>query len=314
MKIVKAVKPYIFPHQINFKHKPYDAWRELGGNTAFSHYPLRIFHKFAYSFEIPTISHFTSKKEARLRFVQPWSISFDTFPDYLLYEIIPFIWDCWPDNLEHTIKWLQKYNVQTAIFTSSQVAEGMKKRFPSMNILSVTEGIDANSYYSGKELECRDIDFFEYGREIDNVVKYDTPESFTYFHGKKNGKTLLTHPQLYDTLANSKMVACYPKSWTNPESAQGIETLTQRYWECMLSRCIMVGHAPKELVELLGYNPVIALDRSAPNEQLLHIKAHISDFQDLVNKNRNAALKYGDWKYSIQKVMHFLKECGYTLK
>lgn len=311
MKEVVAVEPYIYKQQINFKHKPFDAWKEIGGKTAAPHYPIRVLHKLAFDLDFPTLSSFVSKREARLRFVQPWSISFDTFPDYMFYEIIPLIWDCWPENIEKTIKWLQKHRVRTAIFTSSQVVDIVKERCPSMNVLCITEGIDIDSYKAGKDLKDRKIDFFEYGREIDRVVKYNTPDSFNYFHGKKDGKILLNQQQLYDTLADSKMVAAYPKSWTTPESAQGIETLTQRYWECMLSRCIMVGHAPKELVELLGYNPVIEIDRSDPDEQLLNIKEHISDYQELVNKNRQYALQYGDWKYSMKRIIIFLKECGY---
>ena len=39
---------------------------------------------------------FKCKKEARLRFVSGYSIQFDTFPDYALHEVVPFIWDCRP--------------------------------------------------------------------------------------------------------------------------------------------------------------------------------------------------------------------------
>ena len=49
MKTVKAVKPYIYQGGINFKHKPFDAWREITKDssqyTANSHYPYRIFHR-----------------------------------------------------------------------------------------------------------------------------------------------------------------------------------------------------------------------------------------------------------------------------
>ncbi len=90
MKRVFAVAPY--NHGINFKMQAYDAWVKMGGKTMPSHYPPHLFHGYAFKKEIPTI--WKSKKKAQLRFVEPVSISFDTFPEYAHYEIIPLIWDC----------------------------------------------------------------------------------------------------------------------------------------------------------------------------------------------------------------------------
>lgn len=303
MKFVKAVQPYIYEGKINFKHKPYDAWEKLGGQVAESHYPWRPFHRIVYGNDFPVFAQ--KNNEARLRFVQPYSLTFDTWPDYMFYEIIPFFWDCWPDNFEKVFAWLKRHKIRTAIFTSSQFADMVRVRFPKMNVLAVTEGIDIEPYKMGKKLCERGTDFLQYGREIDSIVRYDFSD-IRYVSGKENGTIVFTQEQLYDAIADARVVAAYPKSWTNPEEAGEIETLTQRYWECMLSRCVMVGHAPKELVELIGYNPVIELDKDNPNGQVHDILEHINDYQGLVDKNRGTALKYGDWKYSIVKVMKWL--------
>ena len=321
MKTVKAVAPYIYEGGINFKHKPYEAWVKLGGQVASAHYPPRWLHGLAFRYELPDwcksvncqFSIVNSHNEARLRFVQPWTIEFDTFPDYALYEVIPFFWDVWPENFEKTFAWLKRHEVKTAIFTSSQVAEMVRAKFPDMNVLAVTEGIDVETYSEGKLLKDREIDFLEYGREIDHIVKYSISDEIKYVRGKKNGKPIFSQQELIENLANSKVVAAYTKKWTNPEQAGEIDTLTQRYWECMLSGCILIGHAPKELVDLIGYNPVIEVDREKPDEQLMNILANITDYQELADKNRTSAIKYGDWKYSMQRVMKFLQEKGYTL-
>lgn len=319
MKTVKAVAPYIYEGGINFKHKPYEAWLKLGGQVASAHYPPRWLHGLAFRYELPTwdgsiVQKFKKfNREARLRFVQPWTIEFDTFPDYALYEVIPFFWDVWPENFEKTFAWLKRHNTKTAIFTSSQVAEMVRARFPEMNVLAVTEGIDVETYSKGKQLKDREIDFLEYGREIDHIVKYSISDKIRYMRGKKEGKPIFSQQELIENLANSKVVAAYTKKWTNPEQAGDIDTLTQRYWECMLSGCIMIGHAPQELVDLIGYNPVIEVDREKPNEQLLDVLSHIDDYQDLADRNRDSAVKYGDWKYSMQKVMNFLQDKGYIL-
>ena len=332
MKTVKAVAPYIYEGGINFKHKPYEAWVKLGGQVASAHYPPRWLHGLAFRCELPSTlkklslsflrscwclgeqarSPFPLRASARLRFVQPWTIEFDTFPDYALYEVIPFFWDVWPENFEKTFAWLKKHNTKTAIFTSSQVAEMVKTKFPVMNVLSVTEGIDVETYSEGKRLKDREIDFLEYGRNIDRAVKYSL-EGLNVVRGQRDGKNLLTSKQLLASLQNAKIVVAYTKKWTDPEQAGDIDTLTQRYWECMLSGCILIGHAPKELVDLIGYNPVIEVDRENPDEQLMNVLANITDYQELADKNRISAIKYGDWKYSMQRVMNFLHEKGYTL-
>ena len=333
MKTIKAVAPYVYPGGINFKHKPYEAWVRLGGQVAPAHYPPRWLHGLVFRCEIPSTlkklsltflrscwcsgeqarSPLSLKDSARLRFVQPWTIEFDTFPDYALYEMIPFIWDVWPENFEKTFAWLKKHEVKTAIFTSSQVAEMVRAKFPDMNVLAVTEGIDVETYSAGKQLKDREIDFLEYGREIDHIVKYSVTDKINYVRGKRNGKPIFSQQELVENLANSKVVAAYTKKWTNPEQAGDIDTLTQRYWECMLSGCVMIGHAPKELIDLVGYNPVIEVDRETPNEQLLNVINKIEDYQDLVDKNREATIRYGDWKYTMQRVMNFLQESEYEI-
>ena len=332
MKTVKAVAPYIYEGGINFKHKPYEAWVKLGGQVAPAHYPPRWLHGLAFRYELPSTlkklslsflrscwcsgeqarSPFPLRASARLRFVQPWTIEFDTFPDYALYEVIPFFWDVWPENFEKTFAWLKRHNTKTAIFTSSQVAEMVRARFPEMNVLAVTEGIDVETYSAGKRLKDREIDFLEYGRNIDRVVKYRF-HGLNVLRGQKNGKNLLTSEQLLKDLQNSKVVAAYTKKWTNPEQAGDIDTLTQRYWECMLSGCLMIGHAPQELVDLIGYSPVIEIDRNYPDDQLTSVLSNIADYQKLTDRNRNSAIKYGDWKYSMQRVMNFLLDKGYNV-
>ena len=50
-----------------------------------------------------------------------------------------------------------------------------------------------------------------------------------------------------------------------------------------------------------------------PNEQLESVLDNIANFQDLVDRNREVAIKYGDWKYSMQRVMIFLQAKGYNI-
>ena len=308
MKIIKAVAPYQHKGSINFKIQAYDAWVSEGGKVDKSHYPWRCFHGLAYKYELPTL--WKSKTEARLRFVEPVSLSFDTFPDDARYEIIPFIWDCWPCYFEKVCAWFKKHNVRTAIFTSSQTAERMRERFPELNIMYCPEGIDTSRYSAGKPLVERCIDLLEYGRGTGLNIEMD---GMKHVRTKKDGKYLYSNEQLVEVMADAKVTIALPRSITEPEKAGDIETLTQRYWENMLSRIVMVGHAPKELVDLIGYNPVIEMNIGHSKEQIMDIVAHIGDYQELVDRNRMVALEMGDWQLRMKEVMNWLRSLGYTI-
>ena len=73
----------------------------------------------------------------------------------------------------------------------------------------------------------------------------------------------------------------------------------------------MLGRAPKELIDLIGYNPVIELACNNQKEQVLQILNNVESYQELVDKNRSTALKMGDWKIRIMKIRTFLENCGY---
>lgn len=309
MKQVVAVAPY--NHGINFKMQVYNAWVKTGGKTMSSHYPPHLFHGYAFNYELPSVWKYN--KKAQLRFVEPVSISFDTFPDYARYEIIPMIWDCWPMYFEKTCQWFIKHNVRTAIFTSSQTADRMKERFPEMNILSITEGIDTSKYKEGKNLNERSIDLLEFGRRNKIVFDVSLPQNYTHLYSKNGEHLFKTEQDLVNGLADSKITVCYPRCDTQPERAGDIETSTQRYWEAMLSRIVIVGRAPKELINLIGYNPVIEIEREQQTEKIVEILDNIGHYQSLVDKSRKTAIDMGGWDLRIKEIQRFLLNKGYII-
>ncbi len=312
MKVV-AVSPYNYRDAFNFKMAPYEAWRRVGGQVMTSHYPWRKLHYFAFRIDLPNL--WRNKRTAQLRFVQPQSIYFDTFPDYTFREIIPMVWDCWPMFFEKTCRWFRRHQVRTAIFTSSQTAERMRQRFPKMNIMTVTEGIATDMFEEGQRLTDRCVALYEIGSVGRGYFRKKYPEEYKRLFTKPVDWGLRTHDDYKRLLQNAQMTVIFPRSITQPEMAQGIETLTQRYWECMLSRILMVGHAPKELTDLVGYNPVIELDMEHDLEQIEGILAEISNpvYQELVDRNRETALKMGSWDIRMKQVMEWLRGLGYEM-
>lgn len=314
-KIVRAVKPYIHPGHLNFKLGPYEAWERIGGEVAEGYYPFRFLHGCAFRMEIPTL--WRNKENAMLMFVEPVSITFDTFPYYATHEIIPFIWDCWPCYYDKIEKWMRKHNVRTAIFTSSHEMEEMRKRLPYINFIHCPEAIDTSIFKDGKELKDRSIDLLEFGRSNEKVINCNkwgaTIPAMNHVCTKVGDKFIYTNEQLHDAMGDAKITLCFPKCMTHPKIAEGIETLTQRYWEAMLSRIVIVGHCPKELEELIGYNPVVEVDFGNPKKQIMEIVSHIEEYQNIVNRNRDTALRMGDWQNRMKELQERLTSYGYKV-
>ena len=231
-------------------------------------------------------------------------------------------WDCWPCYFEKTCEWLRRHQVKIAIFSSRQTAGKMQERFSGknkgwqkINVIWCPEAVDDSVYQKGKLLKDRNIDLLEFGRSNDKVFKADQLESvfdtknysLNHVCTKQNGKFIYTNEQLYDAMGNAKVTIALPRSITQPEIAADIETLTQRYWECMFSRMVMVGHAPQELIDFIGYNPVIELsDKISAEEQIADVIEHIEDYQALVDKNRETAEKLGSWDVRMKWLMEKL--------
>lgn len=310
MKIVKAIQPYTRHNGSNFKFPPYNEWVNNDGKVSRAIYPIRHLHGLAHKIELPSFNILSS--QARLRFAEAFTINFDCWPDYLWCETIPFIWDCWPSMYDRIEKWFYKHNIRTAIFTSSITAEEIRQRCPDVNILHVTEGIDTSVYHAGGSLVRRSIDFLEYGSKQRNL--FEKPlEGINHVNSTSIITKMMTWDDLLNTMSDAKVTLALPRCDIDQEVTGGVETLTQRFWEGMLSRSVLVGRAPKELTDLIGYNPVITLDRQNAEEQIKDIIAHIDDFQSLVDKNREVALTMAPWNIRIKKIMNWLTELGYKI-
>ena len=309
-KIVYSMEPMHYENNSNFKLAPYNAWVEAGGKTVKPHYEWRKLRTLLHVQErfVPK-----SSKKAMLCFAEPPSLDVDTFPWWGHYEIIPVLWDCWPKFWDTTEDWFRRYGVQSAVFTSSQTADEFRRRFPDMKILTITEGIETNMYHGEKLLKERTIDFLQFGRVTRRWGGLNFGEGINAVCSR-NEKTLLhTREDLVNALADSKIVLCVPRCDMQPEIAGGIETLTQRYWECMLSGVVIIGRAPQELIDLIGYDPVVNMDQEHIIEQVKNIVTHISDYQPLVDRNREVAIEKADWCLRIKRVVEWLREKGYEV-
>ena len=224
-------------------------------------------------------------------------------------DIIPVVWDCWPECESALLRFVRRNRVKTIFCTASHTASMVKRAIPSVDAVWLPEGIDISVYPKGPALQERNIDILEMGRKMESVHNVILAHRFKQpvVHLYQTDKLVFPdNESMVAGMQNTKISICYPQSDTNPEHAGNIETMTQRYWEFMLTGALIVGRAPKELVKFCGYNPVVELG-DKPAEQIESILAHISDYQPLVDKNRATAERIGSWDSRMDLVKEHLK-------
>lgn len=301
---LRALRPYTrATDTVRFKEPPYEAWERGGCLTATAHYAPRPLHRLLYRHSLPPMPW---RSEARLCMAEGVSLSFDTFPAALCHEIVPLLWDVWPALDNRVARWLRQQRVRTCLMTCSEAMARLRRLLPGVAFHHVPEGIDETLYPAGPPLTERTIDLYTYGRLHRDL--YDFPHEG--LRVERGGDT----PTFHSRLRQARVVVALPQCDVLPERTGGQETLTQRFWECMLSGTVMVGRAPQELVTLIGYNPVLPLDRDRFATQLRDITARIADFQPLADRNRRAALHHAPWLSRMAEVAEWLEAQGYRVR
>lgn len=247
----------------------------------------------------------------------------NAFPFFYRYEIIPMLWDVWPFTWEQLYQDLMFFKCKVVFVTVRQVAEQISATLP-IKAYWIPEGIDPKDYNNGALLVNRLIDVYEFGRQ---KREYHTLLEILYqqkiikdyrcnVYGVNGGlqkMAFATSSALITNLSNTKVLISFPLIDTHPQKAQGVETLTQRYWEAMLSRCLIVGRAPQELIDFIGYDPVVAVDWSNPEKQIAFILNDISDYQELVDYNYQIAQEKSSWDNRIRMILDVLSQNNYCI-
>ncbi len=235
------------------------------------------------------------------------------FPVCYWTEIIPYCYDCWPPVHDKWAQFFRRHRVRSAMFSCRQAAEEMQRRFPSMRCGWIPEALTPADYDQGKVLAARRIDVLELGRRDEpfheSITGYLQRTGRVHLYMRAPGEIIF--PQKEDFLkafSDSKISICFPSSMTHPEISGGMETLTLRYLESMVCRCVVVGHCPRELEELFGYNPVIESNPDQAIKDIEDILQNPEKYQPLVERNRLSVLKHCTWSVRVREMLNFLME------
>jgi hypothetical protein len=221
-----------------------------------------------------------------------------------------YLFDAWPNRLEKIKQFIKGAGVKNVFISSRQSVERLAESVKGCNFYWVPEGVDINEYLY-YPYHAKDIDVLHLGRryeEFHNIIlKPLEAMGRTYLYNKnENGLIFPSRKQLIHGFARSKISICVPCNITNPKRSGDIETMTVRYLQSMASKCIILGHAPAEMISLFGYNPVIEIDMRDPVHQINQILESYCDYFPLIEKNFKTVASSHTWQNRWDQISRIL--------
>jgi hypothetical protein len=212
-----------------------------------------------------------------------------------------YLLDAWPDTYKDIRELVQTFSVRHLFLSSSIAARKLRDELAPCEVEWVPEAIEPESYTSLPAAR-KNIDVLQLGRRYDRLHEMLlTPlaeRGKVYLYEKEKHKIIFpTREGFVDGLARTKISICVPSSITHPEQSGDIEVLSMRYLQSMTSKCLVVGHAPAELVSLFGYNPVVELDMADPVKQILLLLDTFTDYSALIERNHETVTKHHTWHH-----------------
>ncbi|MBK8091127.1 MAG: hypothetical protein IPK32_03790 [Verrucomicrobiaceae bacterium] len=257
------------------------------------HKPLRALAKIAGLCGLQKLPWSASKEPFFFHLNHVWPTAF--FPYVITNPMVTFSFDCWPYLYDGWQRLFLKNQPRIAFVSAKSSVIEMRRRVPGVEFRWLPEALDPAGFNGAKPLAERDIDVLEIGRSYPayhHLIRGPLESAgFHHDHPGTRANEMISYEDAVRAYANAKVVVCFPKSITAPEQAGGVETTTFRYFECMFSKALMIGHCPSELIDIMGYNPVIEVDMSRPHEQLIgDVLGSIEMFQSLVERNYDTVI------------------------
>lgn len=270
----------------------------------------RIFEKYflprlkyrTFHFDLPVLN------PERILFASLSGIEYvKIFQHYLFRSKLKVIYqfDSWTHDNVINENAFRSFRINIAFISIKKASEYFNSlNIPGFKAYWMPEAINSDSYH-WRDYEMRSIDILQYGRcwewLHEQILSFCKTNNINYQYPQGSGSVKLqfkNREELLNGLSNSKIAICVPKTITHPDTYD-LPTVTTRYFECMASKCLILGRAPQDLISLLGYNPVIEVDDANPREQIKYLLKNFNSFIPLIEKNyENVKLKH-QWKNRI---------------
>jgi glycosyltransferase involved in cell wall biosynthesis len=210
-----------------------------------------------------------------------------------------YIFDAWPSYYNYIGRFINDFNIEFVFISSKQSATALNQAIGNENVFWVPEGVNPGEYKFRSFTE-KDIDILSFGRKYElfheKVVESLAKQNINYRYSTDDKMVFSDHKSFIEGLARAKISVCFPTNITHPERAGDIETMTNRYLQSMASKCLVLGKAPEEMVQLFGYNPVVEVDMEKPAEQIIEILKNFEKYHELIEKNYKTVVENHTWE------------------
>lgn len=240
---------------------------------------------------------------------------YKSFPYFTLSRGKRCLWmyDAWPSKWGAIARFIRRYGVALLMCSSRQATHHLQSlAISGCRVEWVPEAVTVANYRTKPHADRR-IDILQLGRKWNwyhEIIKpFCDQMRITYKYEKMEGELIFkTRSDFICGLSDSKISICVPASLTHPIRSGGLETMTWRYLQSIASKCLLLGHAPKEMLELFGYNPVVEIDTSDPTGQINDILQHYDRYMPLIDKNYSHVCQRHQWSNRVCDVVRFLRE------
>lgn len=222
-----------------------------------------------------------------------------------------YLFDGWPSKHGKILDFFKYLKIDYLFISSFQSAEIFGSKFGFDKVHWIPEGINPEEYKQ-YAFEEKTIDVLALGRKYDlyhnTIVDHLRESKKIYLYEKVKGQVIFpSREEFIEGIARSKISICVPCNITHPERSGILEHMTNRYLQSMVSKCLVVGHAPKEMVELFGYNPVVEIDMNNPIQQLDSILTNYLYYIPLIERNYENVLKNHTWRKRWNQIKEILQ-------
>src|ERR1035437_10145803 len=211
-----------------------------------------------------------------------------------------YLFDAWEALYPEIQELLIEYNFNLIFISAKKTAEHFSSVLDNKKVFWIPEGI-TTEHFTFADYENKTIEVLQMGRKYqlyhDNIVDYCKMFNLNYLYEEIPGELIFKSQELFtDALAKTKISVCFPSSTTHPERSGTVSTITQRYFQSMISKCIIVGESPGEMKELFSYDPVIKADLKYPGEQIMDILNNYEAYKPLLERNYNEVRLNHHWR------------------
>ncbi|MBC7493594.1 MAG: hypothetical protein H7221_01205 [Flavobacterium sp.] len=216
-----------------------------------------------------------------------------------------WMYDAWQPLYTEIEQTIQTYHINLLLTASKQSAD----YFEALGIKNfkaqwVPEAVDVSKYHF-VDYQQRTIDVLQLGRKWNlyhNKIK-PIEKTLTYKYEKQAGTIIFkTREDFLKGLANAKISICVPSSITHPEITGSVSTITNRFFQSMASKCLILGKLPDDMLHLFDYNPIIEIDDNNAENQIYDLLKNYDNYIPLIEKNYEIVKKYHNWNERIKTI------------